>query len=164
MKTKLTIALLAMIATTQIAQADTRVYAELGDKNEIKYLQFHPDAPSCTAISDTPIRAALANNKCVYLDIRSDGRVNTPGQTADNTNPDAAALQNRNADLQRQINEAEARETAERCRVLRNNLANLNIGGRLYDIDDNGNRSYLTEQEINSRRERIQQAINQFCQ
>lgn len=67
------------------------------------------------------------------------------------------------AALSQQVADLQARETAQRCQQLRSNLANLNIGGQIYELGDNGERNYLNEQQINDRRMRIQQAINQFC-
>ena len=43
------------------------------------------------------------------------------------------------------------------------NLTNLNVGGRIYEMDANGKRQYLDGREIELKRERVQQAINQYC-
>ncbi len=141
---KLLIAAFALSLCTPLAQAFT-VYKSIGAHGEVRYTQAPPQDATNVEV----------------IEFRNDGRVNTAGEYAPQAN--AGTPDNNNAELQRQIAEAEARETAERCRILRNNLASLNIGGPIYDIGPSGERSYLDPQEIASRRERIQQAINQFC-
>lgn len=123
------------------------VYKSIGAHGEVKYSQLPPkNAQNVEAI-----------------EFRSDGRVNTPGTQAAPPVDPATAQQNQVNQLSRQVQELQERENAQRCQTLRNNLANLNIGGRIYEMDASGNRVYLNDQEINSRRTRIQQAISQYC-
>ncbi|MGI9339100.1 MAG: DUF4124 domain-containing protein, partial [Psychrobacter sp.] len=67
------------------------------------------------------------------------------------------------AQLEARIKEQEANANAQRCQSLRNNLTNLNVGGRIYEMDASGNREYLDSREIELKRERVQQAISQYC-
>lgn len=125
------------------------VYKSVGAHGEIKYSQTAPQG---------------ANNVEV-LEIRNDGRQNTPGELAPPPiNSNETVQSNQAAEMERRLKEMEERENAQRCRSLRNNLANFNIGGKIYEMDENGNRTYLNSQEINTRRERTQQMIAQFCQ
>ncbi len=71
---------------------------------------------------------------------------------------------------QRRIQELEAQNKAqeqqankERCKSLQNNLQNLNAGGRVYEIDDKGQRQYLDGKAIETRKQTIQQAMQQYC-
>ena len=80
--------------------------------------------------------------------------------------PDTApkdAEAQRVAQLEARIKEQEANANAQRCQSLRNNLTNLNVGGRIYEMDASGNREYLDSREIELKRERVQQAISQYC-
>lgn len=140
---------LAFIATSTTAFANTyTVYQSTGTNGEIRYTQTAPKGAKNVEV----------------LQIRNDGRQNTPGEMAPPpVNSNETTQSNQAAELERRLKDMEDRDTAQRCRSLRNNLANFKIGGKLYQMDDSGNRTYLSSQEIDSRRETTQQMINQFC-
>lgn len=140
---------LAVIATGTTAFANTyTVYQSTGSNGEIRYTQTSPKGAKNVEV----------------LQIRHDGRQNTPGEMAPPpVNSNETTQSNQAAELERRLKEMEERDTAQRCRSLRNNLANLKIGGKLYQMDDSGNRTYLSSQEIEAGRERTQQMIDQFC-
>ena len=129
-----------------------QVYKSIGAHGEVKYSQHAPQ-----------------NGKNIeIIEFRSDGRQNNAGEMAGKT--DASQSNNtqtpeeqRVAALEARIKEQEAQATAQRCQSLRNNLTNLNVGGRIYEMDANGNRQYLDGREIELKRERVQQAIEQYC-
>lgn len=124
------------------------VYKTVGAKGETKYAQMKPETGEYEEIQ-----------------FRQDGRINTPGEMAPAPlDTGDAAVQNRMAELQQQVNELKAREDAQRCAALRTNLANLNSNSRVYVNDDQGGRRFLTDQEIVERRTSIQEKIAQFCQ
>lgn len=128
------------------------VYKSIGVHGEVKYSQHPPrDARTVEAI-----------------EFRSDGRQVNAGEMAGRTEatqpPEAQFNQDqRVAQLEQRLKEQENQANAQRCQSLRNNLTNLNVGGRIYEQDDAGNRKYLDNREIEIRRDRIQQAINQYC-
>lgn len=134
------------------AQANTiNVCKTTGSHGEVKYSQVVSGELGTTCTGE-------------LIGFRSDGRQNTPGEmAAPSIDPAQAAEQSRAAQLEQQIKEMEARETAQRCQTLRNSLANLNMGGRVYEMDADNNRTYLNAQEIDTRRKRTQQTIAQFC-
>lgn len=129
-----------------------QVYKSIGAHGEVKYSQHAPQ-----------------NGKNVELiEFRSDGRQSNAGQMAGKTeanqssNPQSAEEQ-RVAQLEARIKEQDAQANAQRCQSLRNNLTNLNVGGRIYEMDASGKRQYLDGREIELKRERVQQAIDQYC-
>lgn len=65
--------------------------------------------------------------------------------------------------MQKRIDELEKQENIRRCQSLRNNLASLNSGGRIYEQADDGSKQFLDDQTIEQRRDKIQQALNQYC-
>ena len=73
------------------------------------------------------------------------------------------AEEQRVAQLEARIKEQDAQANAQRCQSLRNNLTNLNVGGRIYEMDASGKRQYLDGREIELKRERVQKAIDQYC-
>ena len=127
------------------------IYKSIGEYGEIKYSQLPPQN---------------ATNVTV-MELRPDGRTVDPGQMAGKTDanePDAPSeLEQKNAELEAQLKEKEEQDLAKRCQNLRNNLTNLSVGGRIYEMDDQGNRKYLDSREIEQRRETVQQALKQYC-
>lgn len=128
-----------------------QVYKSIGAHGEVKYSQHAPQ-----------------NGRNIeVIEFRSDGRQSNAGQLAGKTEANQAAPQSaeeqRVAQLEARIKEQEAQANAQRCQSLRNNLTNLNVGGRIYEMDANGKRQYLDGREIELKRERVQQAINQYC-
>lgn len=144
--------MIAVLLLSMNASHAIQVYKSIGAHGEVKYSQHAPQ-----------------NGKNVeMLEFRSDGRQTDSGQmagrTSDNANtaPKDAEAQ-RIEQLEALIKEQEANANAQRCQSLRNNLTNLNVGGRIYEMDANGKREYLDSREIELKRERVQQAINQYC-
>jgi len=141
-----------MLMLSMNASQAIQVYKSIGTHGEIKYSQHAPQ-----------------NGKNIELiEFRSDGRQNNAGEMAGKTdanqsNNTQTAEQQRVAALEARIKEQEAQANAQRCQSLRNNLTNLNVGGRIYEIDADGKRQYLDGREIELKRERVQQAINQYC-
>lgn len=67
---------------------------------------------------------------------------------------------------QKRIAELEAQQKMqdqERCKALQNSLSNLNVGGRVYEMDSKGERKYLDGREIELKRQKVAQAISQYC-
>ncbi|MDN6275497.1 DUF4124 domain-containing protein [Psychrobacter sp.] len=129
-----------------------QVYKSIGEHGEVKYSQHPPQ-------NGTNIEV---------IEFRSDGRQTNAGDMAGRTDPNQnnntqTAEQQRVAQLEARIEEQEAQANAQRCQSLRNNLTNLNVGGRIYEMDSNGTRQYLDGREIELKRERVQQAIDQYC-
>lgn len=144
----LSLTLMAGFGTHAVANTYT-VYKSTGADGVVKYSQSAPKD----------------SRNVEVLQLRSDGRQNTPGDFAPPpVNSNETSQSNQAAELERRLKEMDERENAQRCRNLRNNLANLNIGGKLYEMDDKGNRTYLNSQEINVRRETAQRMIEQYCQ
>lgn len=129
-----------------------QVYKSVGSHGEVKYSQYPPQD----------------SKNIEMIEFRSDGRQTDAGKLAGKTDANQAApAQNpddqRVAQLETRIKEQEANTNAQRCQSLRSNLTNLNVGGRIYEMDTNGERKYLDSREIELKRERVQQAITQYC-
>lgn len=128
----------------------TTVYKSVGKHGEVRYSQMQPQ--------DTKNFQAF--------EMRSDGRTSDVGQLAQQTEstPDTNPEAKRIADLEQQNKTLKTQELANRCQSLRTNFANLTIGGRIFEINAQGEKVYLNDQEISSRRQRHQQMIDQYCQ
>lgn len=129
-----------------------QVYKSIGAHGEVKYSQHAPQQ----------------GNNVEVIEFRSDGRQTDTGQLAGRTDANQnrdtqSAEDQRVAQLEARIQEQEANANAQRCQSLRNNLTNLNVGGRIYEMDASGKKQYLDSREIELKRERVQQAISQYC-
>ena len=82
---------------------------------------------------------------------------------ASSVSPTLTPEQKRNAELEAQNQQLKKQQDAERCKSLQNTLANLNQGGRVYEMDGKGERKYLDGREIELRRQQVAQTVNQYC-
>lgn len=131
-------------------------------KSQSKFMQTQPKGVVCTPID------VQDNNDCKIRPMRSDGRVADSGRMS--SLPEQATPTAPTSDAQKMMDEAKkmiddqnAKIMAERCQTMRTNLAALNTGGRIYDTNANGERVYLNDQEISSKRQRTIEAIEKDC-
>lgn len=82
---------------------------------------------------------------------------------ASTVSPTQTPEQQRIAELQAQNQQLKKQQDAERCKALQNTLTNLNQGGRVYEMDNKGERKYLDGREIELRRQQVAQTVNQYC-
>ena len=146
----LTALLLTSFLATSVHSATTTIYKSVGKNGETRYTQLRP--------SDT--------TKYEVIEMRSDGRTASTGQMAQLPAEQAPATnssEQRISELEKQIKEQQAQELARHCQTMRNNLANLSTGGRIYETNANGERVYLNDQEISSKKQRTLDTINKHC-
>lgn len=128
----------------------TTIYKSVGKNGEVRYTQLRPNDTS----------------KFEVIEMRSDGRQASAGQMAQlpsEQTPAPISEAQRIADLEKQVREQQAQEMTRHCQNLRSNLANLSTGGRIYETNANGERVYLNDQEISSKKQRTLDAINKHC-
>ena len=130
------------------------IYKSIGAHGEIKYSQFPPQNGTDVTV----------------MELREDGRTVDQGQMSGKTDTDSVTNDQQNAGVNANQNtqqnnneQQDTQDIAKRCQNLRNNLTNLSAGGRIYEMDDQGNRKYLDNREIEKRRQTVQQALQQFC-
>lgn len=87
----------------------------------------------------------------------------TAGTTSSTASTVMSPEQKRIAELEKQNKAQQQQQDKERCKALQNNLSNLNVGGRVYEMDSKGERKYLDGREIELRRQKVAQAISQYC-
>ena len=58
---------------------------------------------------------------------------------------------------------AEQRERAQKCQQYRERLETFVSSRRLYRENDNGEREYLEESEVNEARDRVQELVDEHC-
>lgn len=145
------IAVMALgLAVTHANSATTTIYKSVGKNGEVRYTQLQP----------------TNNTKFEVIEMRSDGRTANAGQMAQlptEQTPAPISEAQRIAELEKQVKEQQAQEMTRHCQNLRSNLANLSTGGRIYETNASGERVYLNDQEISSKKQRTLDAINKHC-
>lgn len=119
-----------------------------GKKKPVEPTGKTPLAPVDNAAA-VPIVAAPTNNEAVP-----------------NAEDVAAEQRRRNAEVEKankQEKEAEAKRRAENCNAARANMETYTQGGRVYKMNENGERVYLDESGFKAGREKAQQEINENC-
>ena len=80
---------------------------------------------------------------------------------------DAAAKQRRESaeteKQNKQVKEAEAKRKTENCSAAKANMETYTQGGRVYKMNEKGEREYLDEKGFAAGREKAQQEINENC-
>ncbi len=59
--------------------------------------------------------------------------------------------------------QAQQAERDRRCRDARHRVAHLDQGGVFYQFDDDGNRHYLSEQDVEARKARWRSEVSKWC-
>lgn len=144
---QLSLIFLSLMTLSVNTFADFQYYESKDPNGTTHYSQFKPlDRPS------------VLRTERGYMTVDSNSTTATaPTQT--NLTPE----QQRIAELEAQNKAQQQEQDKERCKTLHNNLANLKVGGRIYEMDAKGERKYLDGREIELKRQQAQQAINQFC-
>lgn len=148
----ISISMAAMLALPSLSAQAIQYYKSTGSQGEVKFSQYPPNSTKDYEI----------------VELRSDGRKVEQGDLAGKTDPNQQSNvpnpeEQRIKQLEKRIAEQEKRENAQRCQKLRQNLTNLNIGGRLFETTPDGERKYLDNSAIDQKREKIRQAISQYC-
>ncbi|WP_066805136.1 hypothetical protein [Moraxella oblonga] len=156
----LTTLLLTGVLLTTAHAGTTTVYHV---KSQSKFMQTNPKGVLCTPID------VKDNNDCKIMSMRDDGRMADAGQMA--TLPERAtaapaptsSAEQRADEAEKALKEQQAKILAEKCQAMRTNLAAYGTGGRIYETNANGERVYLNDQEISSKRQRTIDAIEREC-
>jgi len=158
MKTKQLFYLVFMIVLATPMLADAQIY-KWKDKNGV------------TRYSDTP---PTGNANVDKIGKASTGKPKPPPpkptkaeqQKIEAAEDEAARLRARNAEIEKR-NKAEkaaqAKIKAENCRAAKSDYATFAQGGRIYEMDENGERNYFDSASMDARKAQAQQQINEYC-
>ncbi|HEB92362.1 MAG TPA: DUF4124 domain-containing protein [Gammaproteobacteria bacterium] len=88
-----------------------------------------------------------------------------PGNSLQETNKLLETLQKeRQQKAEKKAAAEKERKTREaNCSYSKRRLAGYRIGGRIYEIDDQGERSYLSDSDIQQRLETAQKEVDKWC-
>ncbi|HYD33571.1 MAG TPA: DUF4124 domain-containing protein [Methylophilaceae bacterium] len=153
---------LALMLTSTASQAD--IYKWKDKNGVVRYSDIPPPA-------NIPHESIGKKSKPVASDAGAaptEGVIApTPGiqQTPEEVTPDAEAqrIEEENARKQAQAAESEQKQKQENCATARANLANFQQGGRVYKMNENGEREYLGEAELAQGLASAQEEVDKFC-
>jgi uncharacterized protein DUF4124 len=153
--------LLAAAAALCAASAQAQVFKCLDSNGRVVYSQ-NPCPPSMKRETMSPrgVRPSPAAPADTAADKASKGPV-TPAQQEQ-------AFQKRQQDAAKSAKEAdqksaEAQMREANCRNARARLANFNIGGRISQIDEKGERYYMDDSAIETGKAQAQADVSQYC-
>lgn len=109
-----------------------------------------------------PVENAAAEGSGIAKPIKSKEGFEVPISSEDTT----AKLRQKNAEAEKsnkKEKEAEAKRKAENCSAAKANMQTYAQGGRVYKMNEKGEREYLDESGFKAGREKAQQEINENC-
>ena len=157
---KIMISLLVASLLPLLAQAD--LYKWKDKTGRVNYTDTPP--PAYVKVDNIKAKAAVTNSSTAVKSLDKDGKEII--KEADNKLDQDAAKRQQGAEEQKKVDAKKAEEQKAKelnCLVARQNLASLTNGGRIYKTKDNGEREYMSNQDINQGKQSAQQEVNKFC-
>jgi len=102
-----------------------------------------------TLPSDVPLTRADAYPS---KELTAADKKNAATSAAGNVSPEAEALKL-----------MQAREKAQNCAAARTNYRNYAVGGRMQNVDEYGQKAFMTDEQIRDGLARAQQEIDEYC-
>ena len=147
-----------MLSPFVMASSNAATYYKWTDKNGVPhYSQYAPT----NGVNLRQVQ--VVNTRELGPSSRAPATAGNSTGAASGASPTLTADQKRAAELEAQNQQLKKQQDAERCKSLQNTLANLNQGGRVYEMDDKGERKYLDGREIELRRQQVAQTVSQYC-
>lgn len=173
MKVKKILCSICMVALAIPMLANAEIY-KWKDKNGVtRYSDMPPptNVKSDTlgkreATKTTPDTAPAKENE--QLKSRVEGKAENEGQFEEVVDPeeDAArvrALNEDNAKKKMAQEKEQAKRDAQNCKAAKANYATFAQGGRVYLINENGEREYFDTEALKGRKAKAQSEIKKFC-
>lgn len=157
---KIMISLLVASLLPLLAQAD--LYKWKDKTGRVNYTDTPP--PAYVKVDNIKAKAAVTNSSTAVKSLDKDGKEII--KEADNKLDQDAAKRQQGAEEQKKVDAKKAEEQKAKelnCLTARQNLASLTNGGRIYKTKDNGEREYMSNQDINQGKQSAQQEVNKFC-
>jgi len=144
-------------------------------KDENGVMRYSDTPPSSKMKVDTIRGKSVKKPKGKVIPRGANVKPSTKGSNAkvdkrfvDSTDPeaDAARLRARNAEAEKRNKEEEKRNAKlkkENCKAARSNYASFKQGGRIYKTNENGEREYYGENELNAQKATAQAEMRNYC-
>ena len=92
--------------------------------------------------------------------------VKEPNSNGDRTDETAAKLRQKNAELEKtnkKEKESQAKLNDENCKAAKSNLASYKQGGRIYKVNEKGERVYMDDAGLKEGADKAQADISEYC-
>ena len=107
------------------------------------------------------------NTSAVKYDIKVKvANPNGVSSNAENTEETAAKLRQKNAEIEKnnkKVKEAQAKLNEENCKSAKSNLASYSQGGRIYKMNEKGEREYMDDAGLKAGAEKAQKDVLEYC-
>ncbi len=93
-------------------------------------------------------------------------KAKVPNPNGESTEEAAAKLRQKNAELEKnnkKEKEAQAKLNEENCKAAKSNLASYSQGGRIYKVNEKGEREYLDDAGLKAGAEKAQKDVAEYC-
>lgn len=166
----LLLVMLLLSAGSMLSQAE--VYKWKDKDGTIKYSDTPPPSNIKQEAINGKRKVGAPNGKAPLAPVENAGVVTVPAVMPKDVEPpmnleDAAAKKRRdNAETEKnnkETKEAYAKVKAENCNAAKANMQSYTQGGRVYKMNEKGEREYLDEKGFKAGREKAQKEINQNC-
>jgi hypothetical protein len=129
------------------------------------------DENGVTRYSDTPPNANLkidkiGKDKPAALPAEKEASPAQRGEGKIDAEEEAARLRARNAEIEKknkEEKEAQAKIKAENCRAAKADYETFAQGGRIYQMNEKGEREYFDDAGLNERKAKAQADMQQYC-
>ena len=91
---------------------------------------------------------------------------NGASPNGENTEETAAKLRQKNAEKEmnnKKEKESQAKLNEENCRAAKSNLASYNQGGRIYKMNEKGEREYMDDAGLKAGADKAQKELTEYC-
>lgn len=144
----------ALLMMTISVGVQAKMYKWTDAKGVTHYSQHKPKAG--VSAEELTLRGHKASSKLESRSINTD-------EAKDEKSKKPAAKSNKVDKENAEIEKKNAKIKAQNCKNQKANLASLDKGGRIYETGADGERIYLNEEQINEKRDSINQSIEQNC-
>ena len=165
-----TLLVLLLVLSALPTMANAEIYKWKDKDGSIRYA----DTPPPSNIKQESIsgkRTTKATNQAPLAPVANvTGKDAMPAKEtaakAESTEEVAAKLRQKNAETEKnnkKEKEAEAKLNAENCKAAKSNLASYQQGGRIYKVNEKGEREYLDDAGLKAGADKAQKEVSEYC-
>lgn len=155
-------------------QASAEVYKWKDKNGVVRYTDTPP--PSNVKLEQIDGKRAIKQSNqaplapVVNSDVAVAGKAEMKGKEsagkAESTEDATAKLRQKNAEAEKnnkKEKEAQAKLNEENCKAAKSNLASYNQGGRVYKVNEKGEREYMDDAALKAGSAKAQKEVAQYC-
>lgn len=172
MKVQKLLSLICLLALAIPTLVNAEIY-KWKDKNGVVRYSDMPPPPDIKAdrfgkksVPKKEMRAEPTGSPKTTVSPSAAADVKKSAEEAVNPEVKAARLRARNAEIEKknkQEKEAQAKLDAENCIAAKSNYQTFAQGGRVYKTSENGERQYMSDDDLTSGKQKAQAEINRYC-